>query len=129
MTAHFDVAAAFAEYLSEREAIHSAQMDRQNADVRLTRLQAMFDSLAHAPIVDGFNGGKQVIRSLMSARHWRWLRVRSLMVARKRQLDLLPAAQVLSKAAMQRRTEVMYRADPTALGTGKRGWRTGLEVA
>ena len=101
---------AFTAYLTERNAIHAAQMDRQNADARLTRLQALFDTLDHAPIADGFNGGKQVIVTLMSARHWRWLRVRSLMVARKRQLDLLPAGQALAKAAMQRRTEVMYRA-------------------
>ena len=100
---------AFTAHLAERDAAYRAQMDRQSGDAQLTKLQDMFDALSHAPLSDGSNGGKQVIASLMSSRHWRWLRVRSLMVARKCQLDLLPASGVLAKAATQRRTEALYR--------------------
>lgn len=108
-----DVALAkFMAGLEAQSAAILAQRERERADARLNDLADYIAVFAGPAPRDGMAGAGDVFFGLMSARHWRNLRAKSLYAARRQQLmgRSRDAAFWLRKAAEQRITEKQYRA-------------------
>lgn len=101
--------------LEEIDAIGRNELSRrelQKRDPRSLELVAAIEALAPGSVADGFFGGKAVFSELGSSRHWRHLRARSLLNARKQQLWDRPNETWfwLRKAAEQRISEKHWKA-------------------
>lgn len=108
--------AAFEKALADMQAASAADMaahERKRRDTRLTYLSDVVRKLDKPITGRGFAGFVQVIEatSADSSRNWRLARVKSLMAARRQQLDTDPRSTRfwLAKAAEQHRKEVFCR--------------------
>lgn len=88
---------------------YDAKFAREAADPIVAWLDEYIAIFALPKPVDGFAGGIEAFAQLGSGRHWMVERAKSLLVARKAQLQGASAKAWISRAAKQRRTEKAYR--------------------
>lgn len=98
--------------LEQTGAAQLARREAQKRDPRSLALTAVIEALAPAPAGHGFAGGLQTFETLGSARHWRHMRAKALLTARKQQINGDPNSAWfwLRKAAEHRKSEKLWGA-------------------
>ncbi len=99
---------ALAEIANLGEA-YQAKLDREAADPIVAWLDEHIAIFALPTPCDGYAGVIEAFSQLASGRHWMVERAKSLLIARKMQLQGVSAKAWIAKAAKQRRTEKAYR--------------------
>lgn len=86
--------------------------NKVEADARYIALRSYAKSLEQPITRNGWEGGVQMVGSLMSSQYWRAKRAAELAIVRQGQIKRLPgyAKAWLRRAAEHRKTEHMYRA-------------------
>jgi len=102
----------FVVQLAESGRADLVRWNAQKRDPRFLALTAAVEALAPAPVGHGFAGGLATFTTLGSSRHWRHMRAKSLLTARRLQLmgDHRSAWFWVHKAGEQRRSEMIWKA-------------------